>query len=303
MKSLIHISLLIIAITKIYPQIFGSLYYGKDIIFDRNHNRFELHFLKEGALFIGAKFPIESVVTLRIAFPEREIFVPVTPKGIGKLLPVKTGLIYIIELQFDSDSNERGILWMNPSIEKIDVYTHNTYEFDYNIKENLGNRLEKYQLTYSIDNVFKDTKLKFKYNDKFNYEADKIATNPLKICHRGQCTSNITTYDIKKGEHYKMYIIVNVYRRRYQKTEFYNNIYYLPSFSFSFDDKEEIKVANEKFLFLNNLTKTKIAGLIIISILLLAGIGLGAYFIYRKKFKSNLEKHIKLELETLNGNN
>ena len=114
MKSLIHISLLIIAITKINSlDIIGSLYYGKDIIFDRNHNRFETHFLKEGALFIGAKFPIESVVTLRIAFPEREIFVPVTPKGIGKLLPVKTGLIYIIELQFDSDSNERGILWMN----------------------------------------------------------------------------------------------------------------------------------------------------------------------------------------------
>ena len=298
MKSLIHISLLLIAITKIYPQI-----WGKDLIFDRNRNRFELHFLKEGALFIGAKFPVESVVTLRIAFPEREIFVPVTPKGIGKLLPVKTGLIYIIELQFDSDSNERGILWLNPTTKKIIAKIYNTYEFNYNIRENLGNRLEKYQLIYSIDNVFKDTKLKFKYNDKFNYEADKIATNPLKICHKGECTSNITTYDIKKGERYTIYIIVNVYRRRYQKTEFYNNIYYLPSFSFSFDDKEEIKVANEKFLFLNNLTKTKIAGLIIISILLLAGIGLGAYFIYRKKFKSNLEKHIKLELETLNGNN
>ena len=89
MKSLIHISLLIIAITKIYPQIFGSLYYGKDIIFDRSHNRYELHFLKEGALFIGAKFPIESVVTLRIAFPEREIFVPVTPKGIGNCCLLK----------------------------------------------------------------------------------------------------------------------------------------------------------------------------------------------------------------------
>ena len=69
MKSLIHISLLLIAITKIYPQI-----WGKDLIFDRNRNRFETHFLKEGALFIGAKFPVESVVTLRIAFPEREIF-------------------------------------------------------------------------------------------------------------------------------------------------------------------------------------------------------------------------------------
>ena len=88
--------------------------------------------------------------------------------------------------------------------------------------------------------------------------------------------------------------------------ETFINVYHLPSYSFSFNDKEELKRGTEadaRVLNLNNLTKTKIAGIIIISILLIAGIGFGVYLIYRKKFKSNLEKHIKLELETLNGNN
>ena len=161
-------------------------------------------------------------------------------------------------------------------------------------------------MTYSLDNAEKDTK--FKYNDNFNYEADKIANNPLKICHKGECNSNITTYDIKKGESYKIYIIINVYKNMLFGKETFINVYHLPSYSFSFNDKEELKSeekkeADARVLNLNNLTKTKIAGIIIISILLTAGIGLCAYFIYRKKFKSNLEKHIKLELETLNRNN
>ena len=179
---------------------------------------------------------------------------------------------------------------------------YQTYEFNYNVKEILRD-FKPYALTYLIDNAEKDTKLKFKYNDKFNYEADKIATNPLKICNRGTYKSDITTYDIEKGEFYVIYIKINVFRKRYYDTELYNNIYYLPVYSFSFNDKEEIKEAKAKSLFLNNLINIKIACIIIISILLTAGIGLCAYFIYRKKFKSNLEKHIKLELETLNGNN
>ena len=74
-------------------------------------------------------------------------------------------------------------------------------------------------MTYSLDNAEKEIKLKFKYNDKLNYEDNKIATNPLKICHKGECNSNITTYDIKKGVSYKIYIIINVYRNRLYDTK------------------------------------------------------------------------------------
>ena len=70
-------------------------------------------------------------------------------------------------------------------------------------------------MTYSLDNAEKDTKLKFKYNDNFNYEADKIATNPLKICQGDNCKTGITTYEIIQGESYKLYINKNVlYTRR-----------------------------------------------------------------------------------------
>ena len=70
--------------------------------------------------------------------------------------------------------------------------------------------------------------------------------------------------------------------------ETFINVYHLPSYSFRFNDKEELKRGTEadaRVLNLNNPTKTKIVGIIIISILLIVGIGFSAYLIYRKKFK------------------
>ena len=259
-------------------------------------------------LLIWAKYPIRGAVSLKISYPKVRMEKSLQPKGILRMFPFEKGITYKIELKYRKGANEKGIIWIYPSTREIKVDIYQTYEFNYNIRENLGNRLEKYQLTYSINSVDKDTKLKFKYNENFTYEDDKIATNPLKICHKGECDYNITTYDIKKGESYKIYIIINAYKKMLIGNETFINVYYLPSYSFSFNDKEELKIeekkeAGAKVLNLNNLTKTKIAGIIIISILLIAGIGFGVYLIYRKKFKSNLEKHIKLELETLNENN
>ena len=53
-----------------------------------------------------------------------------------------------------------------------------------------------------------------------------MASNPLIVCHRKKCKSNITSYIIKKGESYKIYININ-----YMQIKSY---YYLPSFSFRF---------------------------------------------------------------------
>ena len=114
------------------------------------------------------------------------------------MFPFEKGIIYKIELRYRKDWNEKGIILMYPSTKEIKVDIYKTSQFKYNIREAFGGKSQTYQLTYSLDNAEKDTKLKFKYNDNFIYEADKIATNPLKICHKGECNSNITTHDIKK---------------------------------------------------------------------------------------------------------
>ena len=52
-------------------------------------------------------------------------------------------------------------------------------------------------MIFSIDNAERDVTFIFKYNEK--------AKNPFEICHGEECQKDITTYDFKKGESYKIY--------------------------------------------------------------------------------------------------
>ena len=120
MKSLIHICLLIIALTKI-----NAIEFWKEITFDRNHNKFDMIFNDKGALLIWAKFPAKDAVYLKITFPKSEIRQLVKPEGVGRILPFKELIPFRIELEYEINSNEKGIIWMQDSINAIQINISN----------------------------------------------------------------------------------------------------------------------------------------------------------------------------------
>ena len=56
------------------------------------------------------------------------------------MFPFEKGITYKIELRYQKDSNEKGIILMYPSTKEIKVNIYQTYEFKYNIKEAFGGK-------------------------------------------------------------------------------------------------------------------------------------------------------------------
>ena len=161
---------------------------------------------------------------------------------------------------------------MYPSTKEITVVLNQTYEFKYDFKEYF-NHNKSYQLIYSVDKAERDVILQFKYN-KFIIYKNSITYNPLKICHGEICQNNITNYEIKKGESYKIYISTNFLE------DWPKYIHYLPSFSFNF---------TEIILKKSNLSSVLITCIIIGVILIIGTIGFIIFLIKRKNRKSNNE--------------
>ena len=84
------------------------------------------------------------------------------------------------------------------------------------------------KLTYVIDKAEKSATFDFKYANeiKDKYDEKINVPNPFQVCHGNDCKDNISTYDFKQGESYKIYI-------KYNKI---GNYYVFPSFSF-YDQK------------------------------------------------------------------
>ena len=330
----IYISLLIITITKI-----TSIEFGKETVFDINHNEFELTFPSSGALFIWVKFNINDALIVQLSFSSLKQSTKVLPPGIGTLIPFQKGNSVKIKLEYKSHGSEKGIIWMNPTTKEIKVDIHQKYEFKYDLKSSFMVKInqklyfsDKYELIYSIDKAEKDAKLEFIYNDKMEAEDNVLIYNPSKICRGTICNTRITSYDIKKGESYKIYINIVFAKNDHTRlsTSFYS--YYMPSYSFSFiyeeekeeeqkeeeeeqkeeeeeEEKEEEKDDDknkEKYIDLNDLSNLQIAGIIILTILLIGGIGFCIFLICRKNSKSNLEKNNNknmAELEIMKDDN
>ena len=85
------------------------------------------------------------------------------------------------------------------------------------------------QLTYVISNAEKDVTLNFQYTEKDEELRDEVIPNPFKVCQESICLTNITTYDFKKGESYKIHVA-------FQELEHYQA---LPAFSFADKDYKE----------------------------------------------------------------
>ena len=251
---------------------------GKEIYFDRNNNNaFKLIFPKDGGLFIRVDFNVYDVVNLKIISLHYNYSEVIVPPGLVHVIPFKKGKPILISLIYKSSINDTGIIWMQPSTQEIKVDLNQAYQLKYDFSGNYNNKiyLLTYRLIYLIDKASKDVRLQFNYK---NYIASKniITNNPLKICHDGKCRTNITTYKIKKGESYKIYIST------ISKDNGLEHMLYLPTFLLNFKREEK----NEK---IGNLSSLEISCIIIISILIIVAIALSYLLICRKNRKSNNE--------------
>ena len=292
MKTFIFIFLLIITLSKINTQ-----EYGKEIIFDKNIDGIRLNFPEDGAILIYVKMNYSDLVTVDTLRKSKLIQKP----GVGLLDTFESGRNNYVRLTYRDSSNEKGIVWILPSTYEIKVNLNETYQWEYDIKQScLDSKKLPYKFTYSIDNAEKDVILQFKYNDKFQIDNGLVAANPLSICHGEQCQNDTTTYEIKKGESYKLYINVKNFKSDYW-------YFYLPSFSFNF-----INLVNDSSKDpVSNLNKKNII-FIIVAILLVVLIGVTISKLCGKKEKEKIKENInqffkktetiKFELDYINGN-
>ena len=234
MKNIILISLLILTISKI-----TEIEFGKEITFDKNNNELELTFPSDGILLIAVKFATSNIVNLKTSFPGIDFNKMLDSSEFATIIPFYKDRSNKITLEYITNSDEKGKIWLHPSTNEIKVDLNQIYEWKYDIKS-FFHLSKKYQLTYSIDNAEKDAIFEFKYNDKFEVDNNFLSPNPLKICNGEICKTDINTYEIKKGESYKIYININFVEKN-AVLKFLLNIYYLPNYSFHFIYKEEEK--------------------------------------------------------------
>ena len=299
MKTFIFIFLLIITLSKINTQ-----EYGKEIIFDKNIDGIRLNFPEDGAILIYVKMNYSDLVTVDTLRKSKLIQKP----GVGLLDTFESGRNNYVRLTYRDSSNEKGIVWILPSTYEIKVNLNETYQWEYDIKQScLDSKNLPYKFTYSIDNAEKDVILQFNYNDKFQIDNGLVASNPLSICHGEQCQNDTTTYEIKKGESYKLYINVKNFKSDYW-------YFYLPSFSFNFinlvndSSKDPIGYSKDPVSYLNK----KNIIFIIVAILLVVLIGVTISKLCGKKEKEKIKENInqffkktetiKFELDYINGN-
>ena len=234
MKNIILISFLIMTLSKI-----NEIEFGKEMTFDKNNNELELTFPSDGILLIAVKFSTSNIVNLKMTFPGIDFNKMLDSSEFATIIPFYKDRSNKITLEYKTNSDEKGKIWLHPSTNEIKVDLNQIYEWKYDIKSFFP-LSKKYQLTYSIDNAEKDAIFEFKYNDKFEVDNNFLSPNPLKICNGEICKTDLNTYEIKKGESYKIYININFVEKN-AVLKFLLNIYYLPNYSFHFIYKEEEK--------------------------------------------------------------
>lgn len=313
MKTIIFIVLLIIASPKIEEQ------FGKEIPFSFPGTSFDLTFPENGVLFISIKFATSKALRLSLKFKNHDKEVIVESPGYAAAIPYEKYYNNKIVLEYESISysNEKGIFWMNPSSDEIKVNLSEIYEWKYDFQRSYAtdelNTAKHYvellktsPLLYTIDDAEKDVILEFDYNDKFIVEDNLTITNPMMIWDKDGIRSELTTYEIKKGDSLKIYMSIICTPKK---------TCYLPSFKFYFvydgeivpPDEEELEEIEKEQGNINNsqakeknpLSKLLIC-LIAAIIVLMIGIIVCIILIIRGN-KGNNEKNIKDGIQQKNS--
>ena len=284
--------------------------FGIDTPFDqKNNNSFEFNFTEDGSLFIQIDFNQSNLLKLIIISYDDSVSEStlIYPPGRSTVIPFKKGYPIKIRLTYKSPSNEKGIIWMFPSIKEIKVDLKKKYEWKYDYKESCKHNIISY-LTYSIDNAEEDLFFDFNYTDNLHIYGNYTAPNPLKIFYKNEYITNISYFNITKGESYK--IIASTASIFYWnlKTLEPSYIYFLPAFSFNFiedipiiekkekeEEKEEEVKPVKKFPII-----LVIVGIIVIAILIL---GILLCLLCRKKKNLYNSKDKFLEFEPNNKEN
>ena len=208
MKSIIIISLFILISSKLNDN-----EYAKDITFDKDHKEFHFTPEKDGVVFIKVLYDGSSTVNFKMG----QLTSSFTKPGSVIIKQVSKNGFYNITCY--TDSNDKGTIWLNPSWNELKVDLNTIYEWKLDFSNING---VESKLIYSIDNADKSVKFKFTYNK--NLKSD--LPNPFEVCHGDDCKSNIETYDIEKGQSYKIYVKVA------KMKDGILDKYYLPSFKF-----------------------------------------------------------------------
>ena len=276
MKNIILIFLMIIALSKV-----NGVEFGKEIIFDAdNNNQFDFTFEEDGHFFLYILFNDYDCLSLSIYFGYYQKKLIVNPPGIAEIIPFRKNSDNKIVLKFEAFTFEKGVIWMNPTINEIKIDLGKTYEWKYDyqgihyfkIDPYIYNEINVYdefkrQITYTIDKANKNALLEIKYNDKFKvimkitngydtrYENSKDFS--ILVCDGQNCKRPIKPFLIKKRKSYKIYISFELFYGgtyyNYDLEKSFKRYYYiLPSFSFNFtevdieDDEEEEEEEEKK---------------------------------------------------------
>jgi len=211
MQKIILLTLFILTCSKL-----NAVEFDKEIPFDRNNNEFEFPTQSDGSLFLSITFPASGILSLQFGGCGSSATSRIDGPGEGVILSFRSEMTCKLVLYYGGDpsSNVTGTIWMHPSTEEIKVDLNETYETKYDFNDLFDTNDS---MIFSIDNAERDVTFIFKYKEN--------AQNPFEICHGEECIKNITTYDFKKGESYKIY--ARIYK------------YILPAFSFHDIDKKD----------------------------------------------------------------
>lgn len=225
MQKLILISLLIFSSSKL-----STLEFGKEFSFNKDNKEFQFTCQKTGNLFFYLIFKSSQTITFTLYEGENQRSITTSNNyGKGSIFQITAGNVYKIIFEF-RDENDQGIIWVNPSYNKINVNLNESYQWKFDsINRNVG--LDP--LIYAVENAEKNVTFKFEYKTKIKDDGVDInIENPFEVCQGDNCIKNITTYDFKEGESYT--IKVNVAKKTIGTKE----KYILPAFSIHDINKE-----------------------------------------------------------------
>ena len=214
MKKILLLYLLIITIS-----LKNAVEFGKEITFSRNNNNlFEFTFNQYGLLFVQIDFPKNNLLELKAESKVQskyfEQLIQVTKPGISAVIPFDPNKPVKIILSYINPSDEKGIIWMNPSTVEIKVDLNKKYEWKYDFSGDI-NCSPHYKLIYSIDKAEKDMILQFKYNENiyipsYNYGGIHV-NNPLKICPGGDFAQSVGLIKFVKENLIKFILLLNMF--------------------------------------------------------------------------------------------
>ena len=210
MKNLIFILLLSLIMSLNTP----TIEFGKETSFSPSNNEFQFVDNESSNDYVLVYVTYDSYDLEYIQKVDTGNYMrnTINTPGEGILFPSNgKGSIHTITLDYkEARSKKGGKLWVNPLLNELNVDLNQKYSFNIPLADESGKDKEFSPLTYIITKSPKTVEFKFKYEEEVETFTQKIKVkNPFKICHIADeldCKEDISSYEFKEGESYKIYI-------------------------------------------------------------------------------------------------